>query len=335
MNIMPNRLGVFGQNQKPHSSEGSANDPCVKEFKEIIEVVRKEHPDLASGAINQIAMQRFTRRSSEQQKLQFKDLQKRSSAPNVLNKVVSKFILGKNQSDTALIKPHRMESSDDDKNRTLPLRKNISVADALGDLDTFDIDDSYHKRLDAESALENSLTNIEFGSSLNQYRRSSLRLSEVLSACESMRSRTSFLSEYEEDDNEAVDECQSVRSEPASANKYSFELNDLQSLSAQLEDAKASFDPSYPISANINRASFHSVKNLFGDSFRSNDDERSFRGDFSAWHRRRSSGLSIRSSIQSSRRDSLSSCESSFRASLGDFTAWGKKEIVNTELRSD
>jgi hypothetical protein len=320
MNIMPNRLGIFGQNLKPQSSECSANDPCVKEFKEIIEVVRKEYPDLASGAINQIAMQRFTRRSSEQQKLQFKNMQKRSSAPNVLNKVVSKFILGKTPSDKALLSkkpdPPGMESSED-KNRILPLRKNLSVADGLENLDAcdiddaFDIDDLLHKHLDADSALENSLTNIESSSSLNRCRRSSLRLSEVLSACESMRS--SFQSEYEEDDNEAVDDRRSVCSEPAATNEYSFELNDLQSISTELEHG--------PISTNIDRHPLRSVKTSFGDSLRSFDDERNFRGDFSAWHRRRSSLLSIRSSVRSSRRDSFSSCDS-FRASMGDFSAW-------------
>lgn len=278
---MPNPFGIFGQ--RSQSADGPNNEPSVKEFKECVEEAKQEFPELSTGAINQIAVQRFTKLSSEQYPpLKLKNTEKRVSAPQVLNNVISKFILRKTSSDDALLTskkpdPHFMNTSYEEC-RSLPLRKNISVADDLGDFDELDIKDSFHlkRHYNAEAALTNSLTNIEL-------RRSAI-LSEVLSESE----------------------CEGETNE----------LNIFQSSFARLEDAEAEFGSTKQETSIMAREG----KSSFEDSL-SFDDEKSFKGDFSAWQRRRSS---IR---RASRRDSDWSTSSldSFRASLGDFSAWRRK----------
>jgi hypothetical protein len=315
---------LFGRNPK----EGSSNQPCVKEYKECIEEVKKEYPDLATGAINQLAMQRFTRRSSEKGKDQLKNnVEKRSSAPNVLNKCLSKFRLGKASSDPFMLsgatKPDPLGGMS-----SLPLRKNISVCDELGQIESVDIDDSVHYR-----SLADSLTNIEFESSLYHIRQPSTRLSEVLSETLSEYEEGSAASEYEDllsvasveiDTLHANSEVRRSSSDPGEINAFQIERKDLQSLSSQLEDAKATLGALNP--QNRKRLSLlpRKVKPSLEDSITSftSCDERNFTGDFSAW--RRSSRASFRSSFRSSRRDSCWSVSSSdsFRASVGDFSAW-------------
>ena len=300
---MPNRFGIFGQNAKPQRSGCSANEPCVKEFKECVEEVKQRYPELSTGAINQIAMQRFTRRPSEQCPLKLKNGEKSVSAPNpsfvsfVLNKVMS----NNKKPDPPGIRPAETIQ------RSLPLRKHISVGDDLADLAALDMDDSGNLKQhhNAESALANSLTNIELEASFDCHRRNSMRLSEVLSECQSMRSSCALSECDETEDGRSEDK---FTSDPGTLHEYCTELNDVQSSSAQLKDADASIGAT--------KRQPREPKSSFEDSLRSFD-EKNFRGDFSAWQRRRSSFIS-------SRRDSSWSVSSSesFRASLGDFTAW-------------
>ena len=316
----------------------------MKEFKECADEVRNEYPHLAAGAINQLAMQRFTKRSNH---TQLSDVAgKNTFTPQLINKCFTKFLPRKASRDDAISREtiksgHLKVDSQLEQQRRLPLRKksvsdhlehiesmhgsaqlskNISVGDDLEHIE------SLHGSMlsiwyDTYETIENDLSNIDLDISE--------RNSKLLSEC----------AKDELDDLLSINSAEQLNDE----DKIQIKLNDLQLLSSQPEDVKViSKNTDYPKGnrcanslatpgqfgkrKSMQRGSIISRLSLT-DSLTSFD-EMNFRGDFSAWCRRRSSRASFRSSfILSSRRDSCLSVTSSdsFNAGKGDFTAWDRK----------
>ena len=322
---MPHRFGLFGPKQDRSASLPS--EPCVKEFKECVDEVRNEYPHLAAGAIDQLAMQRFTERTSHTQ--QSNVAVKRTSAPQLINKCFTKFLPRKPSRDVAMSTEtnkwgHLEVESQLEQQRSIPLRKNISVGDDLEHIESIhgSILSNWH---DTCESLANSLSNIELDVSERITRQSS-----ILSEC----------AKDELDDLLSINSAEQLDEE----DEIQIKLNDLQSLSTHLEDVKVTLANSdHPIDNgtkpivtpvqcgkrnSMQRGRHGSIISRLSltDSLTSFD-EMNFRGDFSAWCRRRSSRASFISSMKSLRRDSCLSVTSSesFNAGKGDFTAWDRR----------
>ena len=364
--VMPRRKplfsgSIFGQNQSPPSPPGC---PCLSdpeselnEFKTCIADVQRENPDLAAGAIHQIALQRYSKKN-ERKSGRGADRGLRSS---VMGDVFSKFRIGKgppNQSNCP--GPHQYMRSSSDTADLLPGRRHSiaprksasnlegsiimdsDIHSELAALERVDSTDSdYLEHLhSSKSSLEQSLPKMKFDiepvhNHSNHGRSISHRQSSVPSELADVL-----------EDAELDNSPDNITKEHASQNKFgesldlTVELNDLQSISAQLDDARAKMGSSTE-AENKNDANSpnqngrqrscrrRSLKaHLFDSSISRNsftESESSFRGDFSAW--RRSSMLSVKS-----HRGSVSSSTSSlgdddgFMAYMGDFSAWRRSK---------
>jgi hypothetical protein len=282
-NVMINRFGIFGQ--KPQEP---ADEPSVKEFKDCVEQVKSEHPHLSAGAIDQIALQRFTRSSnSSHKKCQLnKKMEKKRASGSKLSR-----LLRANKPD-----PPGDEASIE-KHRSLFRRRRTVCHDQDGD---------HLEPIKREPALnlEESLASIELDSSVLNSRR--------LTA-ESDRTKSS----------EPLSETFEIDEFDTEPNIFSSNKNIRD---AEDPDADANAISKHSLNSNQNRKrpslklSGRQVSPSFEDSFTSLD-ERNFTGDFSAWRSRRTSSFSLRTSRRRSSCFSEFSSDS-FRADLGDFAAW-------------
>ncbi|KAL7518102.1 hypothetical protein ACHAWX_002961 [Stephanocyclus meneghinianus] len=331
---------MFGQNQRPQSQRSASptDEPCVKEFKVCIEEVKKEYPDLATGAVHHIAVQRFARR--HEQPSHVDTMHKRATEHNALNNVFSKFRIGKSLSDAALqtapkrsSTPPTMMSGDASgeeilpgRQRSLAPRKSVTLEEESQHSTTQfkrleSLDSNFSEHVDN---LEKSLINIECEQSFNY------------------NNRTSISSELDGDLSGVADDHDETED-------FYVQLNDLKSLSEQLDEAEVKS----PLE-NSNQVDTHadfitntgqtkkrrsgrqrSVRSQLVDAQHSCEEEEGiFRGDFSAWRRfsRYSSMMSSRGSVSSI---SSGGDEDNFRAFMGDFTAWRSSRRSLRQYESD
>ena len=322
---MPHRFGLF---RRRESSESMSSDPCVKEFKECVNEVKNEYPDAAAGAVNQLAMQRFAGRCRQNRQ---SDASKKDSASLLRNNCFTKFLIRKPSRDNDK-SDHLKVDAQLEKQRSLPLRKNKSVDNDLGQIES--LHEPLHPNLQdrRDSLLEHSLSTIELEASLDRWFNQ--RLSEVLA--ESSSRESSIVLEGEEDESEY---SLSVNSSNKLLQKDDATPMQLQDAKDTLKNSQHSKDNkcTIPIATPMHcrkRSSFQSRK--YGSSIPrlsltdslTSFDEMNFGGDFSAWSRRRSSRTSFKSSVLSLRRDSVLSLSStdSFNPSMGDFTAWNNRK---------
>jgi hypothetical protein len=303
-----------------------------------MEEVKREYPDLATGAVHHIAVQRFARR--HEQPSHGDPMHKRATDHNALNNVFSKFRIGKSLSDAALqtapkrsSTPPTMMSGDTTgdeilpgRQRSLAPRKSVTLEEESQNstaqfkrLESLDSNFSEHV-----DNLEKSLINIECEQSFN-YNKRTLISSEL------------------DDDLTGVDEDHDETED------FYVQLNDLKSLSAQLDEAEV--ESPLEISSQVESHTdsitnteqtrkrrsqrCRSVRSHLLDAQHScEEEEGSFRGDFSAWRRfsRYSSIMSSRGSVSSI---SSAGDEDNFRAFMGDFSAWRSSRRSLRQNESD
>ena len=280
-NAILNRFGISGR--KPQEP---ADEPSVKEFKICVEQVKSEHPHLSVGAINQMALQRFTRHSnSSHKKCHRNNMGKKAFGSNTLSR-----LLRVNKPD-----PPGDEASIE-KHRSL-FRRRRSVFRGQ--------DEDHIEPIERKPTLniEESLASIELDTS-------------VLCSCdlppESDHTKPfgTFSENFEVDDFDVV------------ANMCSSNMNirDTEELDPDAAISKQCLNSKQNRKRPSLKMSSHQVSLSFEDSF-SSLDERNFKGDFTAWRRRKSS-LSFRSSHR--RSSCLSEDETAFK---GDFSAWRRASL--------